>query len=146
MTNIPLTVLSAQAIAQIYAARWLIELLFKQLKSFYQLQAFPSENIHLVHALLYSALITMLVSRRLEQALQQLLRNKEDNAGALEETVFPLLRLAAVLTCLSANLLAAVLHQAGVKRQPLSLTKLILREAKDPNLKRDTIPQILQKI
>ena len=54
----------------------------------------------------------MLVSRRIEQLLQQLLHNKKENERALEETVVPLLRLAAVLTALSAPLLAAVLQQA----------------------------------
>ena len=146
LTNIELTRLSAQAIVQIYSARWLIEILFKQLKSFYQLESVPSKNEHLVHALIYSALITMLVSRRIEQLLQQLLHNKKENERALEETVFPLLRLAAVLTALSAPLLAAVLQQAGIKRRALSLTQLLLKEAQDPNRKRDTLPQILQKI
>ena len=94
LTNIELTRLSAQAIVQIYSARWRIEILFKQLKSFYQLESVPSKNEHLVHALIYSALITMLVSRRIEQLLQQLLHNKKENERALEETVFPLLRLA----------------------------------------------------
>ena len=146
LTNIELTRLSAQAIVQIYSARWRIEILFKQLKSFYQLESVPSKNEHLVHALIYSALITMLVSRRIEQLLQQLLHNKKENECALEETVFPLLRLAAVLTALSAPLLAAVLQQAGIKRRALSLTQPLLKEAQDPNRKRDTLPQLLQKI
>jgi len=88
----------------------------------------------------------MLVSRRIEQSLQRLLHNKKENEDVLEETVFPLLRLAAVLTTLSASLLAAVLQQAGVKRRSLSLTQLLLKEAQDPNKKRDTIPQTLQKM
>ena len=91
-------------------------------------------------------MITLLVSRQLERALQQLRAAKEAQAQALEETVFPLLRLAAVLTSLSAQLLQAVLHQAGLHRAPLSLTELILREAQDPNHQRDTLPQVLQKV
>ena len=146
LTNIEPTQLSASAIAQVYSARWLIELLFKQLKSFYQLEAFPSQNEHIVHALIYAALITMLVSQRIEQDLRQLLINKAENEQTLEETVFPLLRLAAILSTLSVKLLEAVLQQAGIKRRPLSLTELILKEAQDPNKKRDTLPQILQKI
>ena len=146
LTNLPVVLFSARAIAQLYAARWLVELIFKQLKSFYQLATLSSHNEHVVHALIYAALITMLVSQRIEQELRQLIAHKEDNERTLEETVFPLLRLGAVLTALSANLLAAVVQQAGIKRHPLSLTKLILKEAKDPNLKRDTLPQILQKM
>ena len=146
ITNIALALLSARAIAQVYSARWLVELLFKSLKSFYQLEAFPSQNEHIVHALIYSALITLLVSQRIEQCLRQVLINKEENERTLEETVFPLLRLAVVLTTVSAKLLAAVLQQAGIKRCSLSLTELLLKEAQDPNKKRDTLPQILQKI
>jgi len=146
ITNIAVARLSARAIAQVYSARWLVELLFKALKSFYQLEAFPSRNEHLIHALIYSALITLLVSQRIEQHLRQVLINKEQHERNLEETVFPLLRLAAVLTALSAKLLSAVLQQAGIKRRSLSLTELLLKEAQDPNKKRDTLPQILQKM
>jgi len=146
LTNLPVLLFSARVIAQLYSARWLIEILFKQLKSFYQLEALPSGNKHLVHALIYAALITMLVSQRIEQELRQLLANKEDHQRSLDETVFPLLRLGATLSALSATLLTAVLQQAGIKRKPLSLTELILKEAKDPNRKRDTLTQILQKI
>ena len=146
LTNLPVTLFSARVIAQIYSARWLIEILFKQLKSFYQLEALSSQNEHVVHALIYAALITMLVSQRIEQQLRQLVVNKEENESSLEDTVFPLLRLAAVLNDLSAKLLETVLQKAGIKRRPLSLTELILREARDPNHKRDTLTQILQKI
>lgn len=146
ITNIAVVLLSARAIAQVYSARWLVEILFKQLKSFYQLEGFPSKNEHIVHALVYSALITMLVSQRIEQGLRQVLINKEGNEHTLEETVFPLLRLATVLTCLSAKLLEAVLQQAGIKRRSLSLTELLFKEAQDPNKKRDTLPQVLQKM
>ncbi len=146
ITNIALTQLSAQAIGQVYSARWLIEILFKQLKSFYQLEAFPSQNKHVVQALIYTALITMLVSRRIEYTLRQVLHNKENHEPKAEQSIFPLLRLAAVLTGLSAHLLSATLRKAGIKRKPLTLTQLIAKEAKDPNQKRDTLNQILQKI
>jgi len=146
LTNLPETLFSARVIAQIYSARWLVEILFKQLKSFYQLETLPSHNEHVVHALIYAALITMLVSQRIEQELRQLLANKEDNEQALEETVFPLLRLGAVLTAVSAKLLETVLQKAGIKKHPLSLTELICKEAKDPNHRRDTLPQILLNI
>ncbi len=146
LTNLPVALFSGRVIAQIYSARWIIEILFKQLKSFYQLNALPSTNKDLVHALIYAALIIMLVSQRIEQELRQLLQNKDDNEEALQHTAFPLLRLAAVLSALSAKLLQAVLQHAGIKRQPLSLTQLIFKEAKDPNQKRKTLTQNLQKI
>ena len=69
---------------------------------------------------------------------QQIQRNQEKHQNIGEEIVFPLLQLAAVLTCLSATLLAHLLQRAGIKRQ-------LLREAPDPNKKRDALPEILQK-
>jgi len=148
VTNLPLTLFNARAIARLYSARWLVELIFKQLKSYYQLEAFPSQNIHLVHALIYAALITLCVSQRIEQELGQLLVNKEENERdeTPEEAAFPLLRLASVLSAVSASLLAAVLLQAGVKRKSLSLTELILKEAQDPNRKRISLTQKLLKL
>jgi IS4 transposase len=145
LTNLPLALFSARAIALLYSARWLVELIFKQLKSYYQLDAFPSQNLPLVHALIYAALITLCVSQRIEQELGQLLVNKEQNERDEnpEDAVFPFLRLASVLSALSAALLVAVLLQAGVKRKPLSLTALILKEAHDPNRKRDSLAQKL---
>jgi IS4 transposase len=148
VTNLPLTLFSARAIAQLYSARWLVELVFKQLKSYYQLETFPSQNIHLVHALIYAALITLCVSQRIEQELGQLLVNKEENERDEnpQEALFPFLRLASVLSAVSASLLAAVLLQAGVKRKPLSLSALILKEAQDPNRKRISLTQKLLNI
>ena len=146
ITNIPPGLLSAQAIAQIYIARWLIEIFFKQLNPFYNLEGFPSQKDDAVHALNYSALITLLVRQRIEQCLQQIQRNYEKHQNIGEEIVFTLLRLAAVLTCLSATLLAHMLQQAGIERQLLSPTNPLLWEAPGPNKNRDALPEILQKI
>lgn len=146
LTNIAPDQLTARAISSVYSARWLIELLFKALKSFYQLEGFPSQNIYVVQALIYAAVITLLVSRHLEQALRRLLVAHQAEEATVNQVLFPLLRLAAVLTALSAQLLLAVLQQAGLRRAPLSLTELLLREAQDPNHQRDTLPRRLQKI
>lgn len=146
LTNILPDQLGARAIAQVYSARWLVELLFKALKSFYQLEGFPSQNIYVVQALIYAAVITLLVSRHLEQALRRLLAAHQAEEETRNQLVFPWLRLAAVLTTLSAPLLLAVLQQAGLRRAPLSLTELILKEAQDPNQQRDSILRRLQNI
>lgn len=139
ITNIPVDILTAMAIAQVYSARWLIELVFKQLKSFYQLESLPSGNPYVVHALILSAILTMIVSRTIEQTLSQLRFFEEKSLQTPIEEVFPLLRLAAVLTAFSAQLLQAVLRQAGLKIPSLTLTQLILKEARDPNRNRDTL-------
>ena len=144
ITNIPAYILPAQAIAHIYTARWLIELVFKQLKSFYGLEGFPSSNPHIVHTLIYSALITMLLSQNIQQLLVDQATQEQTTRGG--EEVFPLLRLAAVLRTYCKKLLERVLRQAGVKPSPLSLTELIRREARDPNRRRPTLPQRLHRL
>ena len=74
LTNIDPDSLDAQAIAQTYAARWQIELIFKELKSHYRLDELPTSKAHIVETLLLGAVITLLVSRRLLQAVRERLR------------------------------------------------------------------------
>ena len=74
LTNIGPDSLDAHAVAQTYAARWQIELIFKELKSHYRLDELPTRKAHIVETLLLGAVITLLVSRRLLQAVRERLR------------------------------------------------------------------------
>jgi IS4 transposase len=65
ITNLPVDRLDAVEVATLYRCRWEIELVFKELKSQYRLDQMPTANPHAVEALVWTALITMLVSRRL---------------------------------------------------------------------------------
>jgi len=71
MTNIPAGRLDAEDIAQVYRARWEIELIFKELKSHYQLDRLPSTQAHIVEALIYTAILTLIVSRKMLVALRR---------------------------------------------------------------------------
>ena len=147
VTNISPEVLSPQAIARIYSIRWLIELVFKQLKSFYHLEDFPSQNPNIGHALIYSAILTMIVSQTIEQVLRKGAESEKDPSdNETHKDVSPLLRLAAVVNTYCAQLLKAVLRCAGLKPTPQSLTDLIRKEARDPNRRRPTLPEQLQLI
>ncbi len=64
LTNLPPEVLDAQEVADLYGCRWEVELTFKELKSRYALDQVKSTNRHVVEALIWTALLTMLVSRR----------------------------------------------------------------------------------
>lgn len=145
ITNIAPDVLSSEAIAKIYSVRWLVELVFKQLKSFYHLEKFNTTNTNILHALIYSALITMVVSQTIERVLQKAAAQQDQDAQA-QQAIFPLLRLAAVLTAYCGELLKAVLRYAGVKQRPLGLLDLLLKEARDPNRNRPTLPEQLDLI
>ena len=70
ITNIPADVLSAEDIAELYRVRWDIEMIFKELKSKYSLDAITSANPNVVEGLIWVGILTLLVSRRLFNVLR----------------------------------------------------------------------------
>jgi len=71
LTNIPAEQLSAREVAHVYGARWQVEPIFKELKSYYRLEHQPSRKRHIVEALLHAAVVTLVVSRRLLEAIRE---------------------------------------------------------------------------
>ena len=65
ITNIQKDVLNAKDIAKLYGARWDIELLFKELKSKYALDVLETKNVQVIEALIWTAMLTLIVSRRI---------------------------------------------------------------------------------
>jgi IS4 transposase len=128
ITNLPIEI-KAEEIGKLYSARWTIELLFRELKSCYQLESIPSRKSHVVEAFLYASLLTLLASRALLIAVRRW--------GALGEQRTPLERWARLLVSAAPELLALVLDpvaMARVRENPL-LT-FFVAEAPDPNTKR----------
>jgi IS4 transposase len=129
ITNVPVEKLAAEDIRATYALRWQIELLFKELKHHYRIDQMPSRNRHVVEALLYAAILTLVVSRRLLALVRAAL------AVAAERV--PVQRWAALLEALSGELLQIA------TRPPRELATLLrrvsatlLHEAIDPNAHR----------
>ena len=81
--------------------------------------------------------LTMIVSQHIEQFLQHRRTQPAATDEAIQE-LFPLLRLAAVLQAFSGRRLHLVYQKARGKRNPIDLTALILKEARDPNRSRDS--------
>ena len=134
LTNIPPETLDAHAIAQVYAARWQVELAFREMKSHYRLEQMPSRKPAVVEALVLTSLITMMVSKQLLEAVRQRLQEK---AGRLREE-----RWAALLASVAADVLDVVLlpaRAAGVLARRLE--PMLLHEAIDPNAKRKSLLQ-----
>ncbi len=75
ITNIQKDVLNAKDIAKLYGARWDIELLFKELKSKYALDVLETKNVQIIEALIWTAILTLIVSRR----IYNLVRNSSSN-------------------------------------------------------------------
>ena len=129
LTNIDPDSLDAQCVAQTYAARWQIELIFKELKSHYRLDELPTSKAHIVETLLLGAVITLLVSRRLLQAVRERLRR---TAYKIPEQRWAALFAGAATTILDIVVLPARVSRVFARR----LESMLLHEAPDPNRSR----------
>ncbi|SNR67762.1 Transposase DDE domain-containing protein [Halorubrum ezzemoulense] len=65
MTNLAREVFFPADLAEIYRCRWEVELLFRELKTQYELDEFDTSDEHVVRILLYAALLSLLVIRDL---------------------------------------------------------------------------------
>jgi IS4 transposase len=129
ITNIASDKLTAEDIALIYALRWEIELLFKELKRHYRLEDMPSSKKEVVEALLYAALLTLIVSRRLLALIRQALGPK---AARVKEH-----RWAAVVESVAQELLQILTRPLQEVEILLPrVTTFLLHEAVDPNKSR----------
>jgi len=128
-TNAPAEKLSAEDVRAVYACRWQIELLFKELKSHYRLEDLPSRNKHIVEALIFASLITALISRQLLAAVRKKLRRLAERT--------PEQRWATLFAACANDLLLIVLrarrHTLGLHSH---LAGYLLHEAVDPNVDR----------
>jgi IS4 transposase len=129
VTNIPPEKLTAEEVARAYTCRWHIELVFKEMKSHYRLEDLPSQKAHIVEALLYATLVTLLVSRRLLRAVRHALSGRR--------RVVPEGRWASVFAAVSTAILDLVLAPARLARASARwIEAMLLHEAVDPNLSR----------
>lgn len=123
--------LKADTAAAVYALRWEIELLFRELKSQLKLDDMPSGNKAATECLLYAALLTMAFGRKLLRALQVQQHSKD-----IPVPTFPSERWTIVMRSVALLLLALLL---GPPRARLALESrlwiVLQREAPDPNRK-----------
>lgn len=129
ITNVPVEKLAAEDIRATYALRWQIELLFKELKRHYRIDQMPSRKRHVVEALLYGAILTLIVSRRLLATIRKTLAHLAHR--------IPLQRWAALLESVSAELLLIAIRPPRELKEILKrLSTTLLHEAVDPNANR----------
>ena len=132
ITNLPIEI-KAEEIGKLYSARWTIELLFRELKSCYQLESIPSRKSHVVEAFLYASLLTLLASRALLLAVRRW--------GNLGERRTPMERWARLFVSAAPELLALVLDPVSMARtRERPLLRFFVAEAPDPNVKRRLLP------
>jgi len=118
LTNIPVEVLSAEDIARPYAARWEIELIFKELKSHYRMDLIPGANPETVKCLIWIAILTLMCSRRILRLIQ--------NANPENANRYTSLRWAKAFTEQADRLLTEVLECVGLKLDMLTLYSIYL--------------------
>lgn len=129
ITNLPVDKIKGEQIGKLYAARWTIELLFRELKSCYQLDSIPSRKSHVVEAFLYASLLALVASRALLSAVRRW--------GNLANRRTPVERWARLFLSASQDLLALMLDtpvMAYARERPL--LRFLVAEAPDPNVKR----------
>lgn len=128
-TNLPREDFSAEAVAAIYQARWIVELLFKSLKNDLNLDHLPSTNKAVVDALVYASLLAWTIFNGLREAVAA--KSKEPRRitpqrwGRLIHELAPLLRL---VVAAPRSTLARVLAPC--------IERMLRIESRDPHLKR----------
>ena len=133
-TNIACDAMDAEAIAETYALRWQVELLFTRLKSNFRLHQLPTSKEHIVRILIYASILSLMVSNVL---LRSMRRRRPDR-------VFPARRMDEVFQDFAERLLAMVAQRRHNRKIDLYL--LMLHEAADPNRTRQRSHDILKEI
>lgn len=134
LTNLPPEELPAENVSKLYAARWSIELLFRELKTSYCLEAMPSRKPAIVETLLYTAVITLLASRALLRAVCRW--------AGIQASSIPLERWGRLFVSAAPELLTIILDPATMARwRERQLLPFLAREAHDTNRNRVALLQ-----
>lgn len=133
LTNADPERLRPEHVAAVYAARWEIELLFRELKVVYRIEHTRTRNRHAMEALLFAALLSLLLSRRLRDWLAE---SRPEIAQRLTMD-----RWAIVLAAYAHDLLDILVGPRQLRPfLERRLKSLLVAEAQDPNLWRLQLP------
>jgi putative transposase len=136
LTNLPADELEPESVAQLYACRWQVELIFKELKTHYRLDELPTRKAPIVEALVLSSIITLMLSRKLLDTVRLRLKKL---AHRIPES-----RWAALFADTALNILDLIVLPARTARLLAKrVESMLLHEAVDPNASR---LQLLQRV
>jgi len=132
ITNLPREEFLPADLATIYRCRWEVELLFRELKTQYNLDEFDTSKTYIVEILLYAALLSLLVSRDLLALVTE---------QADDEIVFPPERWAATFRS-HAQL---ILHELGefLGYSPPPLLERLIEDAQKIHQQRPILQETL---
>ncbi|AKB38781.1 Mobile element protein [Methanosarcina siciliae C2J] len=131
ITNIQKDVLNAKDIAKLYGARWDIELLFKELKSKYALDVLETKNVQVIEALIWTAILTLIVSRR----IYSLVRNSTAHPEKMAQ--YTQLRWSTIFAENASDLLTVILQRCGIQRNFETIMSVYENQALDPHVNRE---------
>jgi putative transposase len=131
ITNIQKDVLNAKDIAKLYGARWDIELLFKELKSKYALEVLETKNVQVIEALIWTAMLTLIVSRR----IYSLVRNSTAHPEKMAQ--YTQLRWSTIFAENASDLLTVILNRYGIQRTFETIMSVYESQALDPHVNRE---------
>jgi IS4 transposase len=130
ITNISDELLTAKDIAQLYKGRWEIELVFKELKSKFQLDIIETTNEQAIEAFIWLSILTMIVSRELYNIIKKLNPDKK-------ATRFTQMRWSNVFIESCPDFLRDILCYLGVKDIITTKLEIYESQALDPHVNRE---------
>ena len=131
ITNIQKDVLNAKDIGKLYGARWDIELLFKELKSKYALDVLETKNVQVIEALIWTAILTLIVSRRIYSIVRSSTAHPEKLAQYTQ------LRWSIIFAENASDLLTVILNRCGIQRTFETIMSVYESQALDPHVNRE---------
>jgi IS4 transposase len=144
VTNLPVADYSASDVAQLYRARWEVELLFKELKSTYHLDQIPTSDPVAVEALILVALISLVVSRVLLDFLREIADREAPLDDGKESSRIPPRRWSRVFSRYGGLILQRIARYLGYDPPEENLLELLLAAAVDPNPHRPSLIEDVQ--
>ncbi len=130
LTNISYDDLSPEDVAKLYGARWDIELIFKELKSRYDLDVVNTKNPQIVEAYIWIAILTLFISRRIYNIVRK--HNPKEKMVRYTQ-----LRWSTVFTENASDQLTLILRYYGVERTFETVMNVYQSQALDPHVNRE---------
>lgn len=130
ITNICPDVLVPEDVGMLYGARWDIELLFKELKSKYALDLLNTTNPQIIEALIWVAILTLLVSRRIYSNIRK-------NRPGRDMIRYTQLRWSIIFAENASDQLTLILRYLGIERSLEIIAGVYDSQALDPHVNRE---------
>jgi len=130
ITNISDELLTAKDITDLYRGRWEIELVFKELKSKYQLDVVETTNEQVIKAFIWISILTMILSKEIYNIVRKLNPDKQIAR-------FTQMRWSNVFVESSHEILHEVLCYLGVKDIITTKYEIYGSQALDPHVNRE---------